>query len=387
MEQTINILINFLFYVSIPLIIRYIILRRPLNNKWIAFVILIPVFIGFSMLISEQKKQFYQESGVNYKPRMIGSPLLYSSMIGSYFILCGSFRRKREADKKNNSDNDDADKLTNNVIHKNPSYNEISSSTTLITGSAELKSVPVPQAKSVSQKTHEVDSYFENGNINKLYTDDYLEKNWNIALKYCKDLQDIDYRLSKISESLSYKFRAYLLKEKLFDQRQKIADAMEHKFFKDYFGENQKIVEFARYLLLNINNRVAAKSLNEAVKIFGDKINCNEIIEQIKDEFGIVLPENGLRVIVVEKQSQAEIIGIKEEDIIFSYNNESIRSNDELTSIINASKYNMFNANNRGVLKVMRGQKQVEFNISTKIPLGIVTKQISLASCLFGIKN
>ena len=371
MEQTINFSINFLFYVSIPLIIRYIILRRPLNNKWIAFVILIPVFIGFSMLISEQKKQFYQESGVNYKSRMIGSPLLYSSMIGSYFILCGSFKRKREADKKNNSDNDDADKLTNSVIHKKTPYNEISSNTAFITGNSELKSVPAPQAKPVSQKTHEVDSYFdfEDGNIINSYTNDYdnLEKNWSVAIKYYNDLEGIDSRLSKISNSLSYKFRINVLKEKLFNERQKIADDLEYKFFKHYFGENKKIIDFATYLVIVIGNKKAAKSLSEAVRVLANTVDDSQIIRQIKYEFRADFKRR-LKVIGISEQSEAERVGIKMGDVLYSYYDAPISSNNGLTILMEYYK------GQQHTLKVIRGRQQLDLYVTAGL-LGIVAKE------------
>jgi cadmium resistance protein CadD (predicted permease) len=89
----INILVNFLFYISIPIAIRYVILRKPIKSKWIAIGILVPIFIGFSILINIQRdegqKKIYQELNIPYKPRphMIDSPMLYAAMALSFSIL------------------------------------------------------------------------------------------------------------------------------------------------------------------------------------------------------------------------------------------------------------------------------------------------------------
>ena len=93
MDYVINVLVNSLFYISIPIAIRYVIMRKPIKRKWIAIVILVPIFIGFSVIINIQRdevqKKIYQELNMPYKPRphMIGSPILYIAMVLSYGIL------------------------------------------------------------------------------------------------------------------------------------------------------------------------------------------------------------------------------------------------------------------------------------------------------------
>jgi ribosomal protein L40E len=93
MEVLFNILTNFLIYISIPVGIRYAILRRPIENKWIAMAILVPIFIGFATLIGVQReegqKRISQQLGIPYRstPHMIGSSFLYGAIIVSYFIL------------------------------------------------------------------------------------------------------------------------------------------------------------------------------------------------------------------------------------------------------------------------------------------------------------
>lgn len=93
MEYVINVLIYFLFYISIPVTIRYVILRKPIESNWVVIAVLVPIFIGFSIFINIQRdeglKKIHQELNVPYKPEphMVGSPILYIAMALSYYIL------------------------------------------------------------------------------------------------------------------------------------------------------------------------------------------------------------------------------------------------------------------------------------------------------------
>lgn len=215
--------------------------------------------------------------------------------------------------------------------------------------------------------TQSSDSYFgdnTNNEVPPIY--DPLEKDWNVALKYYKDLHDLESRLSKISWRLGYTFRAYVLEEKAFNDRQKIADSMEFKFLKIYFGENQKIVDFARHLI-KIGNKIAAKSLNDTIRVLGDKINHSQIIDQIKNEFNF---KKRLIIISVDEKGEAKRLGIQPDDIFYSYNDIPIESNAILTSVM--IKYK----GQQHILKVIRGNQLLEFFV-TAGPLGIVAMQTS----------
>jgi cadmium resistance protein CadD (predicted permease) len=101
MDYLINVLINFVFYISIPVVIRYVVLRKPIKSKWITIGILVPIFIGFSVLINiqrdEAQKKIYQELNMPYKPspHMIGSPILYIAMALSYSIMRRGYKRDK----------------------------------------------------------------------------------------------------------------------------------------------------------------------------------------------------------------------------------------------------------------------------------------------------
>jgi hypothetical protein len=101
-------LINFLCYISIPIAIRYVFLRKPIENKWIAIGILVPIFIGFSILINIQRddlnEKVNQKYGLQHKPgtHMIGSPMLYAVMLLSYFILRRGQKNRNSTSFKEN---------------------------------------------------------------------------------------------------------------------------------------------------------------------------------------------------------------------------------------------------------------------------------------------
>ncbi|HEY8037284.1 MAG TPA: hypothetical protein VIF37_17010 [Methylobacter sp.] len=119
MEPLFNILINFLLYISIPIAIRYAILRRPLRSKWIAVIILLPIFVAFATLIGNQReegqKRIYEQAGITYRstPHMIGSPILYAAMALSYFILRrGHAKKELTSDESMTSTNEKGNRPT-----------------------------------------------------------------------------------------------------------------------------------------------------------------------------------------------------------------------------------------------------------------------------------
>jgi len=128
------------------------------------------------------------------------------------------------------------------------------------------------------------DSYFNGDADDAPPHYDPLERDWIVALKYFPDLQDLESHLAKISWRLAYSFKAYLLDEKQFENRKRVADTMEAKFLELYFGTNPTLVSFARKLIDGGHKR-AAKALNEAVRILGSNIDPDRVINQIKGEF------------------------------------------------------------------------------------------------------
>jgi len=128
------------------------------------------------------------------------------------------------------------------------------------------------------------DSYFDGDADDSPPHYDPLERDWMVALKYFPDLQDLESHLTKISWRLAYSFKAYLLDEKQFENRKRVADTMEAKFLELYFGTNPTLVSFARKLIDGGHKR-AAKALNEAVRILGSNTDPDRVIGRIRREF------------------------------------------------------------------------------------------------------
>jgi curved DNA-binding protein CbpA len=112
---------------------------------------------------------------------------------------------------------------------------------------------------------------------------DPLEGDWAVAVKYYGDLPAIEARLAKISWRLAYSYRAYMLSEKRFLERNQVAEALEAQFLELYFGSDPKITAFAKQLISE-GNRASAKVLNRAVCVLGDTIDASRVIGQILQE-------------------------------------------------------------------------------------------------------
>ena len=71
-----------------------------------------------------------------------------------------------------------------------------------------------------------------------------------------------------------------MLEHKDFNQRKEIADILELNFLKKYFGENKRILDFAKILFLSGNKKVE-KEFNKAVNLLGSKVDAELIIEKL----------------------------------------------------------------------------------------------------------
>ena len=92
--------------------------------------------------------------------------------------------------------------------------------------------------------------------------------------------------LAKTSKSLAFTFRLYMISEKVFKERKRVADALHNAFLTNYFGEQRAILDFAKTLIA-IGRKDAAKALNEAVRVLGDDLDPALVINRIKGRFGL----------------------------------------------------------------------------------------------------
>jgi curved DNA-binding protein CbpA len=111
-----------------------------------------------------------------------------------------------------------------------------------------------------------------------------LDENWSEAVKYFTDLEDIINDLSRISKPLAQTYKVYLLENRDFTKRKIIADEFERKFLEKYFGTNEEIIRFSRFLI-RWKVKSAAKELNRAINLLGNNIHPKLIINRILDNY------------------------------------------------------------------------------------------------------
>jgi curved DNA-binding protein CbpA len=116
-----------------------------------------------------------------------------------------------------------------------------------------------------------------------LSVDDYQD-DWEFAVEYRPELEDLLKQVATISPTLSIVFQSTILSNRAFIEADKIANDLITVFMKRYFGSSVKVRNFARNLLRN-KKMAAAKELNRAVKIFGDGINSDDLIRKIKTKY------------------------------------------------------------------------------------------------------
>lgn len=113
-----------------------------------------------------------------------------------------------------------------------------------------------------------------------------IDKDWETALEYYPDLVTLEAVLAKTSKSLAFTFRLYMISEKAFKERKRVAEALHNAFLTNYFGEQRAILDFAKTLIA-IGRKDAAKALNEAVRVLGDDLDPALVINRIKGRFGL----------------------------------------------------------------------------------------------------
>lgn len=107
-----------------------------------------------------------------------------------------------------------------------------------------------------------------------------IESDWNEVVEYFPDLIKISQNLSKISKQLDFTFKTILLERKEFNNRVELSRTLETIYLQKYFGKNQKIIAFAKQLILD-GKKEEAKKLNRAVDLLGSEVDPNIILNKI----------------------------------------------------------------------------------------------------------
>lgn len=113
-----------------------------------------------------------------------------------------------------------------------------------------------------------------------------VEERWEVALSIFPDLGPMRDGLSKISTTLAFTFVTTLLESKSYAKRGEIAGRLERTFLNRYFGTDERIVEFAKNLIL-AGNKEAARSLNRLVDVMGSSVDPDLLIRRVDSDYGI----------------------------------------------------------------------------------------------------
>jgi curved DNA-binding protein CbpA len=139
---------------------------------------------------------------------------------------------------------------------------------------------------SVRQRNDFEEYEFETETTQDAFQDAEREQrsDWSFAVEYYPDLDTICADLRRTSNRLAFAFRTTILETKQYSQRKEIAQKLEIKFLQSYFGENPRIIEFARELIEN-GHKEAAKELNRAISVFGRGADQHVVIRRIRERY------------------------------------------------------------------------------------------------------
>ena len=149
--------------------------------------------------------------------------------------------------------------------------------------------------------------------------DTRLEEDWLVACKYCPEATDSFNHLNKLSRSLAFTFKSYLLDSKQFSECMIIRDKFRAEFLKNYFGSNPAIQEIGEKLVL-AGELKAAKSVNRTVKVMGASLDPDKLIEMLWDDFPQLKPKTDAKRSLSRERELFSII--KEDPYNWAYYDE-----------------------------------------------------------------
>lgn len=122
-------------------------------------------------------------------------------------------------------------------------------------------------------KNNDKEEYSDGG---EEVNDPRMEEDWILACKYCPEAKNHYAFLSRLSYSLGFAYKSYMLDAKCFDNCLKVASQLQKQFLNTYFGADLDIQYFARNLIL-AGELQAAKSVNRAVKVMGKSLEVSAL--------------------------------------------------------------------------------------------------------------
>ena len=107
---------------------------------------------------------------------------------------------------------------------------------------------------------------------------------WSFAVEYHPHLKEIESNLRKFSAELSESFKSEILESKQFNSADGVAKKLEREFFEERFGTSERVISYAKELLLE-GHQEAAREFNQALIMFGDDFDFGSVSAKINKKY------------------------------------------------------------------------------------------------------
>ena len=135
--------------------------------------------------------------------------------------------------------------------------------------------------KSRNQESEEATATFDEEELNE------IDEAWVLATEFYPSIKRDFEELRKINSVLANTFKVRLVETKNFNQSSEIKKQYEQEYSKRYYGENEYVRNFAKFLLTN-NQKKAAVRVNTIVRLMGGSATYTQIFDKILNEFPIL---------------------------------------------------------------------------------------------------
>lgn len=133
-------------------------------------------------------------------------------------------------------------------------------------------------------RNEDLDEPFENFDEEEL---DEIDEAWILASEFYPSIKRDFEELRKINSFLANTFKMGLVESKNFDQSLAIKKQYEQEYLKRYYGENEHVRGFAKFLLTNKQKKAAVR-VNTIVRLMGGSATYTQIFDKILIEFPIL---------------------------------------------------------------------------------------------------
>jgi curved DNA-binding protein CbpA len=113
---------------------------------------------------------------------------------------------------------------------------------------------------------------------------DEIDEAWITAVSFFPSIRKDFLELQKINFVLANTYKTHLIERQNFKEASQIKSKYENDYLIRYYGNDNRIREFAKFLLLN-NERGAAHRVNAIVKHMGSSIGYDQLHQKLVEEF------------------------------------------------------------------------------------------------------